>query len=62
MTEVRFYHITKKNLEQTLPDLLERILGLGKKAVIKVASEDNIPVMSKHLWVCRRNGFFSAWY
>ena len=58
MTEVRFYHLTKKTLEQALPDLLERVLSLGKKAVIKVSDEDALKVMSKHLWVCRRNGFF----
>ncbi|MGB1077299.1 MAG: DNA polymerase III subunit chi [Bdellovibrionales bacterium] len=58
MTEVRFYHLTKKSLEQTLPDLLERVLDLGKKAVIKIADENAIPDMSKHLWVCRRNGFY----
>jgi len=58
MTEVRFYHLTKQPLEQALPDLLERVLSLGKKAVVKVASEESIPEMSRHLWVCRRGGFF----
>lgn len=58
MTEVRFYHLTKKTLEQALPDLLERVLDLGRKAVIKVANDEAIPPMSKHLWVCRRGGFF----
>jgi DNA polymerase-3 subunit chi len=58
MTEVRFYHLTKQPLEQALPDLLERVLGLGKKAVIKVDGEDAVQTMSKHLWVCRRGGFF----
>ncbi len=58
MTEVRFYHLTKKTLEQALPDLLERVLDLGRKAVIKVANDEAIPLMSKHLWVCRRGGFF----
>ena len=58
MTEVRFYHLTKKTLEQALPDLLERVLDLGKKAVIKISDEESIPAFSKHLWVCRRNGFY----
>ena len=58
MTEVRFYHLTKKTLDQALPDLLERVLSLGKKAVIKVSDENTIETMSKHLWVCRRNGFY----
>ncbi len=58
MTEVRFYHLTKKTLEQALPDLLSRVLDLGRKAVIKVSDEESVQIMSKHLWVCRRNGFF----
>ena len=58
MTEVRFYHLTKQPLEQALPDLLERVLGLGKKAVIKVQDTETVKTMSKHLWVCRRGGFF----
>ncbi len=58
MTDIRFYHLTKKTLEQALPDLLTRVLDLGRKAVIKVVDEESIPIMSKHLWVCRRNGFF----
>jgi len=59
MTEVRFYHLTKQPLEQALPDLLERVLGLGKKAVIKVRDADTVKTMSKHLWVCRRGGGWS---
>ena len=58
MTEIRFYHLTKKTLEEALPDLLGKALENNKRIVLKLDNADKIPPMSKHLWVCRRNGFF----
>ncbi len=58
MTEIRFYHLTKKSLEQTLPDLLGKALENGKRIVVKLPDEAQVKPMSNHLWVCRRNGFF----
>lgn len=58
MTEIRFYHLTKKSLEQTLPDLLGKALENDKRIVVKLPAEDLVKPMSDHLWVCRRNGFF----
>ena len=29
MTEIRFYHLTRKTLEQVLPELLEKTLARG---------------------------------
>lgn len=59
MTEIRFYHLTKKSLEQALPDLLGKALENGKKIVVKLPEESQVKPMSNHLWVCRRNGFFA---
>ncbi|MAQ70694.1 MAG: DNA polymerase III subunit chi [Alphaproteobacteria bacterium] len=58
MTEIRFYHLTKKPLDQALPDLLSRAMETGKKILIQMNDEAQIKPMSDHLWVCRRNGFF----
>lgn len=58
MTEIRFYHLTKKTLEQTLPDLLGKALENGKRIVLKLPDESQVKPMSDHLWVCRRNGFY----
>lgn len=58
MTEIRFYHLTKKPLDQALPDLLSRAMETGKKILIQMDDEAQVKPMSDHLWVCRRNGFY----
>jgi DNA polymerase-3 subunit chi len=34
MTDIRFYHLTRKTLEQALPEMLEKTLARGLKAVV----------------------------
>ena len=57
MTEVRFYHLTKTPVEKALPDLLLKALDVGKKSIIRVKDKQAVAPLSKHLWVCRRDGF-----
>jgi DNA polymerase-3 subunit chi len=39
LAQVRFYHLRTATLERALPKLLEKVLGLGERAVIVAAPE-----------------------
>lgn len=57
MTEVRFYHLTRFSLERALPDLLEKCLGRGWRAVVQVAEEGRVEPLAKDLWAGRSDSF-----
>lgn len=50
MTEVRFYHLQRKTLEQALPELLEKVLERGWRAVVMAGSEERVEALNGHLW------------
>jgi len=57
MTEVRFYHLTRANLESALPVMLERTLERGQRAVVRTGTEDRAESLSHHLWTYRDETF-----
>lgn len=57
MSEIRFYHLTQMPLSQALPQLLERTLQAGKKAVIRVGNEKRLESLSQWLWVYKDDGW-----
>lgn len=57
MTEVRFYHLTRRNLEQVLPELLEKTLERGRRAVVMVSSAERAEALVQHLWTYRPDTF-----
>ncbi len=40
MTEIRFYHLTRATLETALPQMLEKTLERGQRAVVRVGSQE----------------------
>jgi DNA polymerase-3 subunit chi len=54
---VDFYHLQSSPLERALPQLLERVLGAGKRAVVMAASEDRIEALANHLWTYNPNSW-----
>jgi DNA polymerase-3 subunit chi len=56
-TEILFYHLESQTLEQVLPNLLERSLERGWRAVVQAASEERVEALSTFLWVYRQDGF-----
>ena len=50
MTEVRFYHLQRTSLDRTLPQLLEKVLAAGKRAVVMARSEERVEALNAHLW------------
>lgn len=50
MTDVGFYHLTRSPLERALPQLLEKVLGSGARAVVMAGSEERIEALNALLW------------
>jgi DNA polymerase-3 subunit chi len=57
MTEILFYHLDSHPIERVLPDLLERCLERGWRAVVQVGSEERRDALDAHLWTYRDEGF-----
>lgn len=57
MTDVRFYHLQRRTLEETLPQLLEKILERGSRAVVMVGSDERVEALATHLWTYDQRGF-----
>lgn len=57
MTEIRFYHLTRKTLEETLPALLEKTLERGLRAVVMAGSVERVEALTHRLWTYSPNSF-----
>jgi len=49
-TEVFFYHLEHRSLESVLPELLERTLERGWRAVVQASSAERVEALDTHLW------------
>ena len=50
MTEISFHHLEKSNLEFALPKLLEKVLEIGKRALVIDESQARIEILASALW------------
>lgn len=57
MTGIRFYHMTRTTLEQALPQMLEKTLERGQRAVVKAGSEARVEALSARLWTYHDRSF-----
>lgn len=57
MTEIRFYHLTRKTLEQALPELLEKTLERSLRAVVMAGSPERVEALTQQLWTYRPESF-----
>ena len=57
MTEVLFYHLERRLLEQVLPILLQKTLERGWRAVVQTSSEERTEALSNALWTWRDEAF-----
>ena len=57
--EVWFYHLERASLEQVLPELLEKTLARGWKALVRAASQDRIDHLDSWLWAYRDDSFLA---
>jgi DNA polymerase-3 subunit chi len=56
-TEVYFYHLEQRTLEQVLPTLLERSLERGWRAAVQAASQERVEALNSLLWTYREDSF-----
>jgi len=59
MTEVRFYHMHRRSLEEVLPVMLERSLERGWRAVVMAGSPQRVEALNAHLWTYSDRSFLS---
>ena len=56
-TEIYFYHLESRTLEQVLPSLLERSLERGWRAAVQAASTERVEALNTLLWTYREDSF-----
>jgi DNA polymerase-3 subunit chi len=54
---VDFYHLQNSPVEKVLPQLLERVLASGNRAVVMAASEERLEALSNVLWTHNPNSW-----
>ncbi|MDP3590991.1 DNA polymerase III subunit chi, partial [Phenylobacterium sp.] len=55
--EVWFYHLERSDLDDVLPELLERTLSRGWKAVVRARQDQRIEHLDGRLWTYREESF-----
>lgn len=50
MTDIRFYHMTRKTLERALPELLAKALARYPHILVKTADADQAALLDQVLW------------
>ena len=55
--EVWFYHLERTGLDQALPELLEKTLGRGWKAIVRTREPQRIEHLDGWLWSYRDESF-----
>lgn len=57
MTEIRFYHLQRTTLEKALPQLLEKVLERGQRAVVMAGSTERVEALNGLLWTYNDRAF-----
>ena len=55
--EIGFYHMTRTTLEAALPQMLEKTLERGQRAVVQAGSAERVEALSGWLWTYRDRTF-----
>jgi DNA polymerase-3 subunit chi len=57
MSEIRFYHLQRASLEDTLPVILERAYGRGERTLVMAGSPERVEALAAHLWTYKPESF-----
>jgi DNA polymerase-3 subunit chi len=57
VTDISFYHLQRRSLEETLPKLLERVIASKQRAVVLAESEEQVEAISSRLWTYDADSF-----
>lgn len=55
--EVWFYHLERSSLDQVLPELLEKTLSRGWRALVRTSERDRMDHLDGWLWAYRDDSF-----
>ena len=55
--EIGFYHMTRTTLEAALPQMLEKTLERGQRAVVRAGSAERVEALNGWLWTYKDRGF-----
>jgi DNA polymerase-3 subunit chi len=58
-TEIWFYHLEHRSLEEVLPNLLERSLARGWRAIVQATSEERVDALDTLLWTYADESFLA---
>ena len=50
MTDVRFYHLERRRVDQALPSLLEHALDEGRRVLVRASSDEMVAALNERLW------------
>ena len=50
MTEIRFYHLEQRRIDQALPPLLEHALEEGRRVLVRASSDEMVAALNDRLW------------
>jgi DNA polymerase-3 subunit chi len=50
VTEIRFYHLEQRRVDQALPSLLEHALEEGRRVLVRASSEEMVTALNERLW------------
>lgn len=59
MSEVLFYHLEARVLDDVLPGLLERTRERGQKVIIRAGSAERVEAIDTHLWTYSDQNFLA---
>lgn len=57
MTDIRFYHMLTKRLEQALPELVGKALSRQRRVIVKAGSVERLAALDTALWTQDPSGF-----
>ena len=55
--DISFYHLTRTTLEAALPQMLEKTLERGQRAVVRAGSAERVEALNGWLWTYRDRTF-----
>jgi DNA polymerase-3 subunit chi len=50
VTEIRFYHLEQRRIDQALPSVLERALEEGRRILVRASSDEMVAALNERLW------------
>jgi DNA polymerase-3 subunit chi len=59
MIEIWFYHLQRQRLESVLPELLQKSIDRGWRAVVQAVSEERLDALDQVLWTFSEASFLA---